>query len=127
MHITSLAQPSWFHLRLDPGADVFQGLRDFMDEKGLSRAFVVSSIGSLSRVTVNYPEGPGMPPPVKNKTIETMLEVNAIAGEVWRENGTTRVHLHGSVTHQAETLYGGGIADGAKVLVRLEMVIMGFV
>ena len=66
-----------------------------------------------------------MPPPVKSKTIEKFLEVNGITGEMWRENGNVRVHLHGSVTHEGETLFGGGMADGAKVLVQVEMVVMG--
>ena len=126
MQITSLPQPQWFHLRLQAGADVFQGLRDFMDEENLARAFVLSSIGSVSKITCNYPVGQNMPPDVCSQTIEKMLEVNGISGEIWRENSLTRVHLHGSVTHEATTLYGGGIADGAKVLVQLEMVIIGF-
>jgi len=44
---------------------------------------------------------------------------------MWRENNQVRVHLHGSVTHEGETLFGGGMADGAKVLVQVEMVVMG--
>ena len=126
MQVTELTQPKWYKLRLGPGSDLFQGLRDFFEQQKLERAFILSSIGSLEKIICNYPVTcTAMPPPVKSKTIEKFLEVNGITGEMWRENGNVRVHLHGSVTHEGETLFGGGMADGAKVLVQVEMVVMG--
>lgn len=126
MQIIKLAQPEWYKLRLGPGSDLFQGLRDFFNEQKLERAFILSSIGSLEKAICNYPvTGTAMPPLIKSKTIERFLEINGIAGELWRENDAIRVHLHGSFTHEGDTLYGGGLADGAKVLVQVEMVIMG--
>jgi predicted DNA-binding protein with PD1-like motif len=121
-----LKQPQWYNLRFGPGEDVFQGLREFFQEKKLERAFVLSSIGSLEKVTCNYPVvGTKMPPDIKSRTVEDFLEINGISGEIWREEGRIRIHLHGSVTHETDTLYGGGIAEGAKALVLVEMVIMG--
>lgn len=113
-------------MRLGPGSDLFQGLRDFFIQEKLERAFILSSIGSLEKVICNYPvTGTIMPPPVKSKTVEKFLEINGISGELWREKDVVRVHLHGSLTHEGDTLFGGGFADGAKVLVQAEMVIMG--
>lgn len=126
MQITKLASPEWYKLRLGPGSDLFQGLRDFFTQQKLERAFILSSIGSLEKAVCNYPvTGTIMPPPVKCKTIEKFLEINGITGELWRENDVVRVHLHGSFTHEGDTLFGGGLGDGAKVLVQIEMVIMG--
>lgn len=127
MQIRELGQPEWFYLRLGPGTDLFEGLREFFKEKKLKRAYVLSTIGSLEKVIFNYPvTGTVMPPPVKNKTVEKFLEVNGITGEIWPDASGIRVHLHGSCTHEGDTLYGGGMADGAKVLVQAEMVIAGF-
>lgn len=126
MEITELSDLKWYKLRLGPGADLFQSLRDFLREKKLVRAFLVSSIGSLEKVICNYPAtSTRMPPEVRSRTIEKFLEINGISGEIWLENGEVRVHLHGSVTHEAETLYGGGLADGASVLVQTEMLLAG--
>ena len=126
MQITKLAQPEWYKVRLGPGSDLFQGLRDFFTQQKLERAFILSSIGSLEKTICNYPvPGTVMPPPIKSKTFEKFLEINGISGEIWRENDVVRVHLHGSFTHEGDTLCGGGLADGAKVLVQVEMVIMG--
>lgn len=127
MHIKELGQPEWFYLRLGPGTDLFEGIREFFKEKKLKRAYVLSTIGSLEKTIFNYPvTGTAMPPPVKCKVIEKFLEINGITGEIWPEEAGIRVHLHGSCTHEGDTLYGGGMADGAKVLVQAEMVIAGF-
>lgn len=127
MQIKDLGQPEWFHLRLGPGSDLFQGIRRFFAEKKLARAFVLSGIGSLEKAIFNYPvTSTQMPPPVKNKVIEKFLEINSIAGEVWPEEAGVRVHLHGSCTHEGDTVYGGGMADGAKVLLQVELVIVGY-
>ena len=127
MQIKELGQPEWFHLRLGPGADLFKGLRDFFTEKKLARAYVLSTIGSLEKAIFNYPvTSTQMPPPVKSKLIEKFLEINGITGEIWPDESGIRVHLHGSCTHEGDTIYGGGMADGAKVLVQAEMVIIGY-
>lgn len=125
MIVKKIEKPEWFYLKLTAGADLFQGLRDFMDQQNLSRAYVLTTIGSLDKAICNFPFGDKRPPEVGNKKFEQLMEINGIAGEVWRENGKIRVHLHGSLTHEADTLYGGGLGDGARVLVQAEMVIMG--
>lgn len=127
IQIKELGQPEWYYLRLGPGSDLFQGVREFFTEKELKRAFVLSTIGSLEKAIFNYPvTGTRMPPPVKNMVVEKFLEINGISGEVWPDESGIRVHLHGSCTHEGGTVYGGGLADGAKVLVHAEMVIIGY-
>ena len=52
MQVTELTQPKWYKLRLGPGSDLFQGLRDFFEQQKLERAFILSSIGSLEKIMV---------------------------------------------------------------------------
>jgi predicted DNA-binding protein with PD1-like motif len=122
---TPLDNLKYFHLRLGPGADLFQSLRLFLDEQGLARAFLVSTIGSLRRVVVNFPKAVVDNPEVGSIVLDGPFEINGITGEVWREDKAIRVHLHGSVTREGSTLYGGGLGDGAVVLKLAEMVIAG--
>jgi predicted DNA-binding protein with PD1-like motif len=125
MVTTPLDNLKYFHLRLGPGADLFQSLRLFLDEQGLARAFLVSTIGSLRRVVVNFPKAVVDNPEVGSIVLDGPFEINGICGEVWREDKAIRVHLHGSVTREGSTLYGGGLGDGAVVLKLAEMVIAG--
>jgi len=125
MEVTRLDTCSLYHVRLGPGANLFQALRDFLQRENLHRAYVLSTIGSLRRVVINYPDTADMPPKVKSVTMEGLFEINGISGEVWRGADVIQVHLHGSITRKAETLYGGGLGDGAEVLKLAEMVIAG--
>lgn len=125
MTVTPIPNPVYRHLKLGPGADLFASLRRFMDQENLERAFVLSTIGSLRKVIVNFPKAMVDNPEVGSVTLEGAYEINGISGEVWREPDRIRVHLHGSVTHEAATLYGGGLGEGAVVLKLAEMVILG--
>jgi predicted DNA-binding protein with PD1-like motif len=115
----------FYHVRLGPGDDLFQGLRGFLDREGLARAFVLSAIGSLRRVVVNFPRSAENNPQVGSIVLDGPFEINGISGEVWRDGAAIRVHLHGSVTREAANVYGGGLGEGAVVLKVAEMVIAG--
>jgi len=125
MVTTPLENLHYFHLRLGPGEDLFKGLRLFLDEQGLERAFLLSTIGSLRRVVVNFPKAVVDNPEVGSIVLDGPFEINGICGEVWREETEIRVHLHGTVTREGSRLYGGGLGDGAAVLKLAEMVIAG--
>ena len=125
MVTTPLENLQYFHLRLGPGEDLFKGLRVFLDEQGLARAFLLSTIGSLRRVVVNFPKALVDNPEIGNIVLDGPFEINGISGEIWREGKGIRVHLHGTVTRAASELYGGGLGDGAVVLKLAEMVIAG--
>jgi len=115
----------FFHLHLGPGEDLFRSLRAFLDAEGLARAFVLSAIGSLRRVVVNFPRSVTENPEVGSVVLDGPFEINGISGEVWRDGAEIRVHLHGSVTREAGTLYGGGLGEGAVVLKLADLVIAG--
>jgi predicted DNA-binding protein with PD1-like motif len=125
MVTTPLDNLQYFHLRLGPGDDLFRSLRLFLDEQGLARAFLLSTIGSLRRVVVNFPKAVADNPEVGSIALDGAFEINGICGEVWREEKAIRVHLHGTVTREGSTLYGGGLGEGAVVLKLAEMVIAG--
>ena len=125
MVTTALDGLRHFHLHLGPGEDLFRSLRVFLDEQGLSRAFVLSAIGSLRTVVVNFPRSVAENPEVGSVVLDGPFEINGITGEVWRDGAEIRVHLHGSVTREAGTLYGGGLGEGAVVLKLAEMIIAG--
>lgn len=124
MYTAKLEKPSYYHLRLEPGENLHQSLRGFLTAQGLSRAFVLSTIGSVRAAVVNFPVTDADPPEVRCESLQGLYEINGIAGEVWREGAEVRVHLHGSITHRAATVYGGGLGD-AVVFKLAEMVILG--
>jgi predicted DNA-binding protein with PD1-like motif len=115
MVTTTVDNVHYYHLRLGPGEDLFECLR----------AFLLSTIGSLRRVVVNFPKALVDNPEIGSIVLDGPFEINGISGEIWRDETGTRVHLHGTVTREASTLYGGGLGDGAIVLKLAEMVIAG--
>jgi predicted DNA-binding protein with PD1-like motif len=125
MEAAKFEHPEFYYLRLGAGEDLFGALREFLDRERLQRAFVLSTIGSLRKVVVNFPVTNEAVPRVECITLEGLFEINGISGEVWREDGAVRVHLHGSVARGAEELYGGGLGEGAEVLKLAEMSIVG--
>jgi len=120
---TALGNLKCFHLHLGPGEDLFGSLRRFLEEQGLARAYVLSTIGSLRRVVVNFPRSVVDSPEVGHVVLEGPYEINGITGEIWRDGTEVRVHLHGSVTREAGQVYGGGLGEGAVVLKLADMVI----
>ncbi|MBM4331042.1 MAG: DNA-binding protein [Deltaproteobacteria bacterium] len=125
MDVTKFEKITFYRLRLGPGADLFQSLRDFLQKEGLKRAFVLSTIGSLRKVVVNYPETNELPPRVGKVILEGLFEINGISGEVWQQDSAIKVHLHGSITERGKTLYGGGMTESAEVLKLAELFIAG--
>ncbi len=125
MDIVKFNKMTFYHLRLGPGADLFTALRDFLQKEGLNRAFILSTIGSLRKVVINYPETTEMPPKVGKIVLEGLFEINGISGEVWREHASIHVHLHGSVSERGKNLYGGGMTESAIVLKLAELYIVG--
>ena len=125
MITTALDGLRHFHVHLGPGEDLFQSLRVFLDGQSSRRTFVLSTIGSLRRVVINFPRPVEDNPEVGSIVLDGPFEINGISGEVWRDGAEIRVHLHGSVTREAGTLYGGGLGEGAVVLKLAEMIIAG--
>lgn len=125
MKSTKMDPPFFYSLRLEQGEELFSSLRTFFEREGLNRAFVLSTIGSLRRVVVNYPETNEIPPKVGKVTLEGLFEINGISGEIWRKGPEIRIHLHGSITERGKSVYGGGFTERAEVLYLAEVFIAG--
>jgi len=125
MEVQKIGQFSLYHLRMEAGADLFQGLRDFLQAEGLSHAFVLTCIGSCSRVVLAYPKTAEIPPEVERISLEGPFEINGISGDVKRVGSEIRVHLHGSVTKDGREVMGGAIGEGTEVFKMAELLIVG--
>jgi hypothetical protein len=87
MEATRLDSPELYHLRLGSGDDVFEFLRQFLLWQELRRIFVLSAIGTLGKVVVNFRTTHEMPPQVGSITLEGRFEINGISGGVARRRG----------------------------------------
>ena len=125
MEIKHLSNLSWYHLTLGPGAMLHQSLRDFLVKEGLRHAFVLSCIGSCTRVVAVFPKTKDLPPELGRVEYEGLFEMNTIAGDVRKTESEIRVHLHGSLTKEGKEVFGGAIQEGTQIFKTAELVIAG--
>jgi predicted DNA-binding protein with PD1-like motif len=125
MDITQISTPVWYRLILEAGEDLFQALKDFMEREGLKEAYILSCIGSLKRVVLSYPKTRTIPPKIETIILEGLFEINGISGNIKREAGEVKVHLHGSLSQAGREVSGGAIIAGTKIFKVAELVIAG--
>ena len=123
--MTQRPTPVWYTLNLKAGEDLFQALKDFIEKEGLKEAHLLSCIGSLEKVVLAYPKTKTIPPEIETIILEGLFEINGISGNMKREAGEIKVHLHGSVSKAGRELSGGAIAVGTKIFKMAELVIIG--
>ena len=124
MEVRKIGQFSLYQLRMEAGADLFQGLRDFLKAEGLTQAFVLTCIGSCKKVVLAYPKTAEVPPEVERITLDGPFEINGISGDVKRVGSEIKVHLHGSVTKDGREVRGGAISEGTEVFKMAELLIV---
>ncbi len=117
--------PLWFKVTLQRGEDLFEGLRNFLEKESLREAHLLSCIGSLERIVLAYPKSRGFPPEVGYSIFEDIFEINGISGNIKRERGEIKIHLHGSVSKGGNKILGGAIAEGTRVFKVAELLIVG--
>ncbi|MBU2648981.1 DNA-binding protein [bacterium] len=125
MEIKELSGLSWYQLTLDPGVQVHQALADFLEEKSLSHAFILSCVGSCSRVNLVFPETSDIPPVLGSVEYNGLFEINGIIGDVKRVGKEIKVHLHGSFTQEGKKVFGGAVREGTTIFKMAELVIAG--
>jgi predicted DNA-binding protein with PD1-like motif len=123
MEYATIPVTRWYRLTLQAGEDLFQTLRDFFQKEGLTEAYVLSCIGSFEKVVLAYPKTGNLPPEIERITLEGLFEINGIAGNIKKEGGTIKVHLHGSVSKAGLEVMGGAINEGTKVFKVAELVV----
>ena len=98
-------------LRLDPGEDVLQALRDAVEEHGVRNAFILSGVGSLDRYHYHVVKTTNMPPGNVFVSGEGPFDIVTVTGAV--VDGTVHAHITFSNTEQA---MGGHLEEGCRVL-----------
>ena len=121
-----MSTPDWYTLTLSEGMDLVASLKEFFQSKQLSLAHVVSCIGSLEKVVLAFPKTQTFPPEIEQVSLEGLFEINGISGNIKKESGDVKVHLHGSVTRRGREVSGGAIIAGTRVFKVAELLILGF-
>jgi predicted DNA-binding protein with PD1-like motif len=100
-------------LRLGPGADLRGELLGLADREGVRAGWVLTCVGSLSRVRLRLASG------AEHRTWQGPFEIVALTGTLSQDGG----HLHLAVAdHQGRTV-GGHLAEGCVVRTTAEVVL----
>lgn len=101
-------------LRLHPGDDLRRALESAVARQGMSAAFVVSGIGSLSIARIRYAGRSD------ETEIEGDTELLTLAGSI----SVGGSHLHASVSDAAGRCIGGHVCYGCAVRTTAEVLLM---
>lgn len=125
MVIKDLTDLKWYKLTLDEGAVIHNSLQDFLIEKNLTSAYILSCVGSCTKVNLVFPKTVTIPPELGAIEFNGLFEINGIVGDVQKDNGEIKVHLHGSFTKEGKEVFGGAVREGTTVFKMAEMIIAG--
>jgi predicted DNA-binding protein with PD1-like motif len=125
MEIAEVSTPTWYKVTLEAGEDLFQALRGFFQEEKLKEAYVLSCIGSLEKVVLAFPKTREIPPEIDRISLEGVFEINGISGNIKKEAGEIKVHLHGSISKDGKEVNGGAMNEGTRVFKVAELAIIG--
>lgn len=100
-------------LRLSPGCDLRAALDDAFQSRGLSAAFVLQGIGSLSFARIRYAGRDDI------AELQGDLEILTLAGSLSAQGP----HLHMSISDVEGRVIGGHVAPGCIVRTTVELVV----
>jgi len=117
-----------FMIRVLPGSDVIEGIREACQQLDIKSCSITSCIGSLQRasfliaVPMNNKIGAGYSDP---KVLEGPLELLSGQGSIGQEErGEIFIHLHGVVSDKDGNIYGGHLIKGKNpVLITCEVMV----
>lgn len=101
-------------LRLVPGDDPKVKLQDFVKEKNIKAAVILSAVGSLNRSVIRYANED------RSATLNGHFEIVSFSGTLGSTSGS---HIHISVSDKTGKTLGGHLMDGSKVYTTLEVAI----
>ncbi len=116
-------------VRLRPGTDVMDGLKQVCAQHKIKQAAVLMGIGSLRQLSFQVltpkPEttlGAGYTEPI---VVQGPVEILSLQGVVFQsEEGETLLHVHGTFADQSGKVYAGHVVTGANpILATLDAVI----
>lgn len=125
MDIAQISTPIWYRVTLEAGEDLFQALRGFFQKEKLKEAYILSCIGSLEKIVLAYPKTKQIPPEIDRISLEGLFEINGISGNIKKEAGGIKVHLHGSISKAGREVSGGAINEGTRIFKIAELMIAG--
>ncbi|MFC1891416.1 PPC domain-containing DNA-binding protein [Thermodesulfobacteriota bacterium] len=99
-------------IRMFPGEDVIQGLKDAIIENEFDSGVVLSILGTLSEANLHYVLGGS--DGVKHVSIKGHYELTSGDGNFYRNGEEIEVHLHVNLTSPNENL-GGHLLLDSKV------------
>lgn len=113
MNIAALTATMIVHvIRLHPGDDVKLKLEQFVNERKIEAALIVSAVGSLNDAEIRYANEE------KTAKIKGPLEVVSLTGTLSKSGGS---HLHISVSDRSGKTLGGHLVPGNQVRTTLEI------
>ena len=104
-------------LRLSPGEDPKVALQNFVEQKEIKAASIVSAVGSLSHTVIRYANQK------QEVKLEGFREVVTLSGTIGKSSGP---HLHIAVSDDKGATIGGHLGQGSKVYTTLEVVLLAY-
>jgi uncharacterized protein len=111
VHIQTTDAGRMHFVRLDPGEDVLDGLRDAVQQHGIPSAVIVSGVGSVDSYQAHVVDKRELPPGNIYFGAHQALDILAITGMVL--DGEVHAHITFSNPEQA---MGGHLENGCRVL-----------
>ena len=111
-HITSVRHHV---LRLKPQQEVFESLRQYLEEQHLEAAYVAAAVGSLTQVEWRKANAPGL------SLSQGHFEVVSLQGTLSQHGGS---HLHIAFSDENGQTWGGHLGKASYVYTTLEIVIV---
>jgi predicted DNA-binding protein with PD1-like motif len=98
-------------VRLNPGDDLLQSLREAVRENGIAHGLILSGIGSLSRYHVHVVKTTNLPPGDTFFEGEGPFDILTVTGAII----DGRVHAHITLSN-TEMALGGHMEEGCRAL-----------
>lgn len=103
--VISRELPDLHVIRLDPGDEIIQSLRDFAEQKGIAGG-IIAGLGAVKNVTLGFydPDGGDY----IRQTFDEPLEICSAIGSIsLLENSTPYIHLHATLGRKNFQVIGG--------------------
>lgn len=130
MHIHSLgSQGRIIMARVLPDSDLVQAIKEIAEENNINSGYITTCIGSLKQASFVYPVSKSNTyfnmVYSDNVALEGPIELLGCQGVFGKdEKGNFQIHLHGVLSDEKMTVYGGHILDeGNIVLVTIDLVL----
>ena len=102
-----------FALRLKPGSDLKESLKDFTHAYQLQAGFILTAVGSLEKATLRFANQR------VTQVFEQKFELVALSGTL----SSSGVHLHIAIADQNGKTMGGHLETGCTIYTTAEIVI----